>query len=296
MKHAIILFLLFSFIFTSCSSSNNSSTSPQGAAPNSPANYIENKGSDTIVNLALAWAEKYQGDHPDVRISVTGGGSGTGIAALVNGTVDIANASRKIKDEEIAQAKTNGINPVEFTIARDAIAVIVNPKNPVSKLTLKQISDIYSGKYTNWKEVGGEDRPLVKLSRETNSGTHVYFLETVLRLGSKDDKTLFSMDTLLLPSSEGIISEVRDNPNAIGYDGLGYVPKDLKVLAVAKKPGEPYVLPSIKTVNDKSYAIARDLYMYTNGKPTGIVKDYLDWILSAQAQQNVADLGFVPVK
>ena len=296
MKHVIILFLLFSFIFTSCSSSNNSSASPQGAAPNSPANYIENKGSDTIVNLALAWAEKYQGDHPDVRISVTGGGSGTGIAALVNGTVDIANASRKIKDEEIAQAKTNGINPVEFTIARDAIAVIVNPKNPVSKLTLKQISDIYSGKYTNWKEVGGEDRPLVKLSRETNSGTHVYFLETVLRLGSKDDKTLFSMDTLLLPSSEGIISEVRDNPNAIGYDGLGYVPKDLKVLAVAKKPGEPYVLPSIKTVNDKSYAIARDLYMYTNGKPTGIVKDYLDWILSAQAQQIVADLGFVPVK
>ena len=296
MKHAIILFLLFSFIFTSCSSSNNSSASPQGAAPNSPANYIENKGSDTIVNLALAWAEKYQGDHPDVRISVTGGGSGTGIAALVNGTVDIANASRKIKDEEIAQAKTNGINPVEFTIARDAIAVIVNPKNPVSKLTLKQISDIYSGKYTNWKEVGGEDRPLVKLSRETNSGTHVYFLETVLRLGSKDDKTLFSMDTLLLPSSEGIISEVRDNPNAIGYDGLGYVPKDLKVLAVAKKPGEPYVLPSIKTVNDKSYAIARDLYMYTNGEPTGIVKDYLDWILSAQAQQIVADLGFVPVK
>jgi len=296
MKHAIILFLLFSFIFTSCSSSNNSSTSPQGAAPNSPANYIENKGSDTIVNLALAWAEKYQGDHPDVRISVTGGGSGTGIAALVNGTVDIANASRKIKDEEIAQAKTNGINPVEFTIARDAIAVIVHPKNPVSKLTLKQISDIYSGKYTNWKEVGGEDRPLVKLSRETNSGTHVYFLETVLRLGNKDDKTLFSTDTLLLPSSEGIISEVRDNPNAIGYYGLGYVPKDLKVLAIAKTPGEPYVLPSIKTVNDKSYAIARDLYMYTNGEPTGIVKDYLDWILSAQAQQIVADWGFVPVK
>jgi phosphate transport system substrate-binding protein len=290
MKRVVILFLLCSFIFTSCSTSNNSSVS------NSSANYIENKGSDTIVNLALAWAEKYQGDHPDVRISVTGGGSGTGLAALVNGTVDIANASRKIKNEEIAQAKTNGINPVEFTIARDAIAVIVNPKNPVSKLTLKQISDIYSGKYTNWKEVGGEDRPLVKLSRETNSGTHVYFLETVLRLGSKDDKTLFSTDTLLLPSSEGIISEVRDNPNAIGYDGLGYIPKDLKVLAIAKTAGEPYVLPSIKTVNDKSYAIARDLYMYTNGEPTGIVKDYLDWILSAQAQKIVADLGFVPVK
>ena len=221
--------LLFtSLLFTSCGSSNNSTAS------DSPAKYIENKGSDTIVNLALAWAEKYQSDHPDVRISVTGGGSGTGIAALVNGTVDIANASRKIKDEETVQAKTNGINPVEHIIARDAIAVIVNPNNPVSELTLQQISDIYSGKYVNWQEVGGEDRPIVRLSRETNSGTHVYFLETVLRLGSKEDKTLFSMDTLLLPSSEGIISEVRDNPNAIGYDGLGYVPKDLKMIAIAK--------------------------------------------------------------
>jgi phosphate transport system substrate-binding protein len=289
MKRVFVLLLFFTFILISCSSSNNSSAST------SPANYIENKGSDTIVNLALAWAEKYQGDHPDIRISVTGGGSGTGIAALVNGTVDIANASRKIKDEETAKAKANGIDPVEHIIARDAIAVIVNPNNPVGELTLQQISDIYSGKYTNWQEVGGEDRPIVRLSRETNSGTHVYFLETVLRLGSKEDKTLFSMDTLLLPSSEGIISEVRDNPNAIGYDGLGYVPKDLKKIAIAKKAGDPYVLPSIETVNDKSYAVARDLYMYTNGEPTGIIKDYLDWIISDEAQQIVADLGFVPV-
>jgi phosphate transport system substrate-binding protein len=289
MKRVLIFFLLSSFILTSCGSSNNSSAS------DSPANYIENKGSDTIVNLALAWAEKYQSDHPDVRISVTGGGSGTGIAALVNGTVDIANASRKIKEEETTEAQANGIQPVEHIIARDAIAVIVNPNNPVSELTLQQISDIYSGRYTNWKEVGGEDRPIVRLSRETNSGTHVYFLETVLRLGNKEDKTLFSMDTLLLPSSEGIISEVRDNPNAIGYDGLGYVPKDLKKIAIAKEAGGAYVLPSIETVNDKSYAIARDLYMYTNGEPTGIIKEYLDWILSNEAQQIVAKLGFVPV-
>ena len=271
-------------------------TSPsEGAASDSLANYIENKGSDTIVNLALAWAEKYQGDHPEVRISVTGGGSGTGIAALINKTVDIANASRQIKDEEVSQAKSNGVEPVEHIIARDAIAVIVNPENPVSQLTLKQISGIYSGKISNWSEVGGEDRPIVRLSRETNSGTHVYFLETVLRLGSKDDKTLFSMDTLLLPSSEGIIAEVRQNPNAIGYDGLGYVPKDLKMIAIAEEEGGAYVLPSIATVNDKSYPIARDLYMYTNGEPTGIVKTYLDWILSSEAQQIVADLGFVPV-
>jgi phosphate transport system substrate-binding protein len=214
----------------------------------------------------------------------------------LNNTVDLANASRQIKAEEIEEARAKGVEPVEHIIARDAIAVIVNAENPVNELTLQQISDIYSGEITNWSEVGGEDRPIVKLSRETNSGTHVYFLETVLRLGNKEDKTLFSMDTLLLPSSEGIISEVRQNPNAIGYDGLGYVPDDLKMIAIAKEAGGAYVLPSIETVNDKTYAIARDLYMYTNGEPTGIVKDYLDWILSEEAQQIVADLGFVPAK
>ena len=286
---ALSLLSAFCLLLSACSASSES-------ASDSPAAYIENKGSDTIVNLALAWAERYQGEHPEVRISVTGGGSGTGLAALINGTVDIANASRQIKEEEIEQAQANGIQPVEHIIARDAIAVIVNPENPVSELTLQQISDIYSGKITNWKEVGGEDRPIVRLSRETNSGTHVYFLETVLRLGKKEDKTLFSMDTLLLPSSEGIIAEVRDNPNAIGYDGLGYVPKDLKMIAIAKSAGEPFVLPSVETVNDKTYPIARDLYMYTAGEPTGIIKDYLDWILSPEAQEIVLQLGFVPIK
>jgi phosphate transport system substrate-binding protein len=290
MKRLLAILFLFSLFLTSCGPDSSSET-----ASDSSAAYIENKGSDTIVNLALAWAEKYQGDHPEVRISVTGGGSGTGIAALVNGTVDLANASRQIKGEEVEEAKSNGVEPVEHTIARDAIAVIVNPENPVSQLTLKQISDIYSGKITNWQEVGGEDRPIVRLSRETNSGTHVYFLEVVLRLGSKEDKTLFSMDTLLLPSSEGIIAEVRQNPNAIGYDGLGYVPADLKMIAIAKEEGGAYVLPSIDTVNNKTYAIARDLYMYTDGEPKGIVKEYLDWILTDEAQLIVADLGFVPV-
>jgi phosphate transport system substrate-binding protein len=292
MKRFILLvIMLLVFIFaTSCGPASS-----EGTPSVSPAAYIENKGSDTMVNLALGWAEKYQSDHPEVRISVTGGGSGTGIASLLNKTVDIANSSRQIKEEEIDEAKSKGIDPVEFVVARDAIAVIVNPENPVSQLTLKQISDMYSGKFSNWTEVGGEDRPIVRLSRETNSGTHVYFLETVLRLGSKEDKTLFSMDTLLLPSSEGIIAELRQNPNAIGYDGLGYVPKDLKVIAVAKEEGDPYVLPSIATVNDKSYPIARDLYMYTNSEPTGVVKEYLDWILSPEAQEIVAKLGFVPI-
>jgi phosphate transport system substrate-binding protein len=287
MNRLIIFVVIFVTLLTACSSNSTDSNTDT-------ASYIENKGSDTIVNLALAWAERYQAEHPDVRISVTGGGSGTGIASLINGTVDIANASRQIKEEEIAEAKSNGVESVEHIIARDAIAVIVNPENPVSQLTLKQISDIYSGKIKNWSDVGGEDRPIVRLSRETNSGTHVYFLETVLRLGNSEDKTLFSTDTLLLPSSEGIIVEVRQNPNAIGYDGLGYVPEDLKMIAIAEKEGGSYVLPSIATVNDKTYPIARDLYMYTDGEPTGIVKEYLDWILSAEAQEIVAELGFVP--
>lgn len=293
MKPSLLLITVFILLFVSACGPASSSAE---TASNSSASYIENKGSDTIVNLALAWAEKYQIEHPDVRISVTGGGSGTGIASLINKTVDIANASRQIKPEEVDQAKANGVDPVEHIIARDAIAVIVNPENPVSQLTLQQISDIYSGKIHNWSEVGGEDRPIVRLSRETNSGTHVYFLETVLRLGKKDDKTLFSTDTLLLPSSEGIIAELRQNPNAIGYDGLGYVPKDLKMIAIAKEAGGAYVLPSITTVNDKTYAIARDLYMYTNGEAAGTIKEYLDWIRSTEAQQIVADLGFVPVK
>lgn len=256
---------------------------------------IENKGSDTIVNLALAWAERYQQLYPEVRISVTGGGSGTGIAALINGTVDIANASRRIKPEEREAAQANGVEPIEFVIARDAIAVIVNPNNPVDQLTLPQISAIYSGKINNWIEVGGEDRPIVRLSRETNSGTHVYFLEQVLRLGDKQNKTLFSPDTLLLPSSEGISAEIRQNPNAIGYDGLGYVTEDMKVLAIARNGQGPFVLPSVETVNSGEYPVSRDLYMYTNGVPTGVVKAYLDWILSPEAQTIVTELGFVPI-
>lgn len=285
------LLLVLSILGVSCSSNRSAQNSPQTSA------YIENKGSDTIVNLALAWAERYQEEHPDVRISVTGGGSGTGIASLINGTVDLANASRQIKPEEIEEAQSKGIDPVEHVIARDAIAVIVNPGNPVKQLTLQQISDIYSGKISNWKEVGGEDRPIVRLSRETNSGTHVYFLETVLRLGEKDNKTLFSRDTLLLPSSEGIIAEVRQNPNAIGYDGLGYVPHDLKMIAIAKEAGGIYVLPAVETVNDATYPIARDLYMYTAGEPAGMIKTYLDWIItSAEAQDIVKELGFVPIK
>jgi phosphate transport system substrate-binding protein len=282
--------LLLSLALASCAS-------PAGAEgpPGVGSTTIVNKGSDTMVNLALAWAEAYQAQHPAVRISVTGGGSGTGIAALINGTVDLANASRSIKDEERSEAEANGVNPVEIVVARDAIAVVVNPTNPVDHLTIAQISDIYRGRINNWSEVGGEDRPIVRLSRETNSGTHVYFLEQVLRQGQSGNTTLFSPTTLLLPSSEGISAEVRENPNAIGYDGLGYVTPDMKVVAVGRSPEGPFSLPSAETVNGGTYPIARDLYVYTNGEPQGEVASYLEWILGPDGQAIVSQLGFVPI-
>ena len=273
----------------------NASRGDSGTGSEETVQAIENKGSDTLVNLALAWAEAYIELEPEIRISVTGGGSGTGIAAMINGTVDIANASRAMKQKEIDSAKGNGIDPVEFVVARDAIAVVVNPENPVDTLTLEQISDMYTLKITNWQEVGGEDRPIVLLSRESNSGTYVYFLENVIRLGDKESELLFAPDTLLMPSSEGISAEVRQNPNAMGYDGLGYVTHDQKVIAVARDDAGPFVLPSVDTVNDGSYPISRPLYMYTAGEPTGAIKVYLDWILG-DGQIIVPELGFVPLQ
>jgi phosphate transport system substrate-binding protein len=294
MKRAWLLAAaLILIIFSGCNDTAESTKSNQNK---NQTQTIVNKGSDTLVNLALAWAEKYHELHPEVEISVTGGGSGTGIAALINKTVDIANASRQIKPEEIQQAKTNGVDPVEHVVARDAIAIVVNPSNPVNNLTIRQLSDIYSGKINNWKEVGGEDRVIVRLSRETNSGTHVFFLENVIRLGDPNNKTFFSADTLLLPSSEGITAETRDNPNAIGYDGLGYVTPEVKVVAVSKSDAGLFVMPSADSVNSGQYPIARDLYMYTNGQPTGVDLNYINWIMTPEAQDIVTQLGFVPIK
>jgi len=293
LRRTLILFFI-PILLIACRVDGGSQTSSD--SDEAPSLYLENKGSDTMVNLALYWAEEYQQEYTDVRISVTGGGSGTGITSLISNTVDIANASRSIKEEEREQALANGIDPVEHVVARDAIAVIVNPQNPIRELTLQQVSDIYSGKTNNWQELGGDDRPIVRLSRETNSGTHVYFLESVIRLGDKENKTLFSQDTLLLPSSEGIIAEVRDNPNAIGYDGLGYITPEVKVIGIAKDEFSDYVMPSVDTVNLNLYPVARDLYMYTNGVPQGLVEEYLAWIFSPAGQKIVKDLGFVPVE
>jgi phosphate transport system substrate-binding protein len=284
-------FLLLSlplFLLVACSGS----TPTQGL---NPTISVTNVGSDTMVNLALAWAEAYQNLHPEVSISVTGGGSGTGIAALINGSTDIANASREMKEEEFQQAEERGITPVEHVVALDAIAVMVNPNNPVNQLSIPQISDLFSGRITNWREVGGEDRPVVLASRESNSGTYVYFLEKVVREGDPESQDLFSPEALLLPSSEIIGLEVSQNPNAIGYDGLGYVTPRQKTVRVAASEAGPFVPPTIDTVKDGTYPIARPLYMYTRGEPTGAIREYLDWITSEDGQKIVAELGFVPL-
>ncbi len=252
-------------------------------------------GSDTLVNLALAWAEAYMGIHPEVSISVTGGGSGTGIAALVAGTVDIANASRAMSAEEIEAARANGIEPVRHVVALDAIAVVIHPSNPVDGLTLQQVADAYTGRVVRWTGFGGEDRPIVLLSRESNSGTYVYFIEQVIRLGKKGAKDLFSSETLLMPSSEGISTEVRQNRNAIGYDGLGYVTSDQKMVAIAREAGAPFVLPSAATVIDGTYPVSRPLFMYTAGQPEGAAREFLDFVVG-DGQDLVTGLGFVPLQ
>ena len=289
----LLVVIVFAAVLTACASTDTGDTE---GSETGPVRALQNKGSDTLVNIALAWAETYRNVEPSVDIAVTGGGSGTGIAALINGTVDIANASRPMKDNEIEDAQANGIEPVEHVVAIDALAVIVHLDNPVTELTINQLSDIFTGRVTNWNEVGGEDRPIVVVSRETNSGTHVYFLEEVVRRGESDNIDIFAPQTLLMPSSVGITSEVRRNPNAIGYDGLGYVdPEHERILAVASDDDLPYVLPSAETAADNSYPLSRNLFMYTAGEPTGALADYLNWILSPDGQQIVADLGFVPL-
>jgi len=256
---------------------------------------IQAKGSDTIVNLSQAWAEAFMTENPEVNLAVTGGGSGTGIAALINGTTDIANASRKIKKKELDDAQKAGYYPEEFKVAIDALAVIVNPANPVKELTIDQLSGIFTGKITNWNEVGGKDQKILVLSRERNSGTHMYFLEQVLRKGNEKGPEQFAPSVLMLPSSEAIINETSTSESAIGYDGLGYVTPKVKTIAVAAKSGGPFVQPSRETATNRTYPIWRFLYMYTGFKPRGEIKAFINFALSEKGQKIVEEMGFVPL-
>jgi phosphate transport system substrate-binding protein len=248
---------------------------------------ISVEGSDTMVNLGQAWAEVFQGENPGVMISLKGGGSGTGIAALINGTVDFANASREMKGEEIAEAQGKGIEPVETEVAKDAIAVVVNSANPVTALTLDQLGQIYRGEITNWKDVGGPDKAIVLLSRDSSSGTYEYFKEAVV---AKDDENAeYAKEAKLLPSTQAIVDETKANPDAIGYIGLGYVTADVKTLEIDGTAA------TLEAALAGTYVLSRGLYMYSAGEPADVQKAYIDWILSPEGQTVVEDQGFVPL-
>jgi phosphate transport system substrate-binding protein len=259
-------------------------------------NFIQVKGSDTMVNLAQAWAEKYMEINPTDLAAVTGGGSGTGIASLISGTCTIAMSSRNIKEKEIALARQKGIEPYEIIVAMDGLAVVVNPNNPVRKLTLEQLAQIFTGKITNWKELGGQDSKIVILSREVNSGTHVYFKEHVLRKGDPNSQEEFSPQALLLPSSQAIADEVANNPSAIGYYGMGYLSDRQEPVFVAKDENSEYIAPTIENVKSGRYPISRPLFLYTNCAPRGNVKKFIDFVLSKEGQEIVLKTDFVPLK
>ncbi len=258
-------------------------------------NSIQVKGSDTMVNLGQAWAEKYMEKNPTDFVAVTGGGSGTGLSSLISGTCDIAMSSRNIKEKEIALANQKGINPNEIKVALDGLAVVVNPKNPISKLTLIQLADIFTGKISNWKELGGKDEKIVILSREVNSGTHVYFKEHVLRRNDPNSKEEFAPRALLLSSSQAIADEVAGNSAAIGYYGMGYISAKQKPIAVTKDEKSEYEAPTIENVINGKYPISRPLFLYTNGSPQGLVKKFIDFALSKEGQDIVLATDFVPV-
>lgn len=259
---------------------------------------IQNKGSDTMVNLAQAWAEAYKKVAPNVEVEVSGGGSGVGIAALIKGTVDIANASRDMKPSEIEQARKNtGKTPKEFIVGYDALAVYVHKDNPLDEITVEQLAEIYAegGKITKWSDLGVkipsvQDDTIVRVSRQSSSGTYEFFREHILnnrdfKLGSRD-----------MNGSKEVVELVGTTPTAIGYSGMAYATPKVKMLKVAQKKGEPAYPPTVENVLSKKYPIARSLNMYTLGEPEGEVKKYIDWILSPEGQKIVHDIGYVPVK
>ncbi len=259
---------------------------------------IQNKGSDTLVNVAQAWAESYREINPDIAVAVTGGGSGTGIAAMINGTVDIANASRAMKQSEIDLAQAQGQNPIQHIVGYDALAVYLHKDNPADSLSLAQLAEIYGeeGETDTWTQIGIEvpgcrDQEMVMVSRQNNSGTYAYFRSAVL--GPQRD---YRMGTRDMHGSKDVVDLVENTPCAIGYSGLAYATDHVKLACVFVNEGEECVMPTVQSASDGSYPIARPLFMYTNGEPTGPIKEYLDWIMSDAGQCIILDKGYAPIR
>lgn len=248
------------------------------------------KGSDTMVILAQRWAEIYMANHPNIAIQVTGGGSGTGISALINGTTDICNSSRPMKKSEKEKLKQRfNTLGVEIKAAKDGLAIYLNENNPVQELSLAQLKDIYTGKITNWKEVGGNDAKIILYSRENNSGTYVYFKDNVLQ--GED----YAPNAQNMPGTAAVVNAVAKDKNGIGYGGAAYG-KGIKFLKVKKDKNSIAYEPTAENVKSGNYPISRYLYMYTRSKPSGTLKEYIDWILSSEGQEIVTKVGYFPVK
>jgi phosphate transport system substrate-binding protein len=256
---------------------------------------IQIKGSDTMVNLGQAWAEAFIEKNPDAFIAVTGGGSGTGIAALINGTCEIAQASRDISKKERELAAKNGRDVKELKVAIDAVAVVVHPSNPVSQLSIEQLSGIFTGEITNWNKVGGKDEAMLVLSRERNSGTHIFILEEVVRKGNKKGPEEFAPFVLMMSSSQAIEQEVSDNTAAIGYFGMGYLGPRVKAIGIMNRDTHQYVWPTVEDAASQNYPLSRPLHFYLPGEPTEIVQNFINFVLSEQGQDIVLDMEFVPL-
>ena len=266
---------------------------PLGQSQKDSKVFLTIKGSDTMVHLCSKLAEEFMKERKDASISVTGGGSGTGIAALLNGTTDLCASSRKIKDKEVVASQKKGIKPVETAISLDGIAVVVHPKNPVKELSLEELGRIYTGEYTNWSQVGGEDRPITLLSRESSSGTYVFFQQRVL------NKRDYSPKARLMPATSSIIQATSDDQGAIGYVGLGYATKAkerVTMMAIKEKPESVGVIPSPASVQTGEYPIARHLHFYSSTKNEVLVQDFIAYALSSRGQQIVEETGYVKVR
>lgn len=288
--------MLMAGLLLAGSGCGNSTTGTSANAGGARSGSLQVKGSDTMINLAQKWAEDYMNAYPQVNVAVTGGGSGTGITALINGTTDIADSSREMKQQEKDDAKARGNEAVENKVALDGIAIVVNRDNKVAELTKDQLADIFAGAVTDWKDVGGDPGQIVLLSRESNSGTHVFFKEFIINKGKSDSKIEFAASALLMPSSQAIYDEAKQNPKAIGYVGLGYAKSEVKVLKVKKDTASAGVTPSAATVQDGSYPVSRPLFMYTKKGAAQSVQDYIDWIKGPDGQKIVEELEFVPLK
>ena len=298
--YTVLILVVIGLVFlgVGCAGKNNESSSPvqETSSKEAPAEKatatdaqgITLKGSDTILPLAQAEAEEFMIENSGKSVTVTGGGSGVGIAALIDGEVNIATASREMKAEELETAKAKGINPVETPIAYDGISVVVNPANSVSNLTFNQLHGIYNGSISNWKEVGGADAPIVVISRDSSSGTYEYFKEAVL-LGDE-----YRPDALTQPATGGVVGEVSQNTNAIGYIGVAYLDESVKALNLDAGNGSE--APNSENIISGAYPLSRPLYFYTNGEPSGLTKEFIDYVLSEKGQGIVSEVGYFPIK